>query len=789
MPDRLLMRLLATAATLLATWNWAETAAEAAELRAVPFRDVRIQDAFWSPRLEINRSVTAKANLRQCEITGRIRNFAVAAGREPGQHQGLLFNDSDVYKALEGIAYALADKPDPDLERQADAIIELIAAAQQPDGYLNTYYTLVKPQERWRNTAHGHEMYCAGHLIEAGIAYHQATGKTKLLDVARRFADHICATFGPGRRIDVCGHEEIELALIKLYRHTGEKKYLDQARFFLETRGRSEGRTRFGEYAQDHKPIREQDEVVGHAVRAMYLYCAIADYAALTGDRQLLVNLEKIWDDVTQRKMYVTGGIGSSASNEGFTKPYDLPNDSAYAETCAAVGLALWSQRMFLLTRQSKYADLIERLAYNGLLSGVSLSGDRFFYTNPLGTKTGTQRVPWFACACCPPNILRWIAGIGERVYAHDDDSIYTVLYVAGEAAVPLADGPIRIKQTGEYPWEGRIRFTFDMDRPRAFRFFVRIPDWVHGESWSVTLPPNRDLVMDREEQKRSGFVKITGTWRPGDSVELALPMTPRRRYAHPEVVANVGRVALTRGPFVYCLEGVDNEGQVRNLVLPPESGLTARREPGLLGGVVVLTGTAQAVRRQDDGKLSTTPKPFVAIPYYAWANRGPSPMVVWVPERIELAELPGEDGIESNGVLVRASHCWVNDTVTALNDGKLPKSSGDHDIPRMTWWDRLGSVEWVAYRFAYPKKLHKCRVYWFDDTGRGSCRVPASWRLLYQDGRDWKEVKLVPGASYGTALDRFNDVEFEPIVAREIRLEVKLKPNFSGGILEWIVE
>jgi len=763
--------------------------ATSAELRPVPFRDVRIQDGFWSPRLEVNRTVTAQANLRQCEITGRIRNFAVAAGREPGQHQGLLFNDSDVYKALEGIAYALADKRDPELEKQADAIIDLIAAAQQPDGYLNTYYTLVKPQERWKNTAHGHEMYCAGHLIEAGVAYHQATGKTKLLDVARRFADHICDTFGPGKRVDVCGHEEIELALIKLYRHTGERKYLDQARFFLETRGRGEGRQLFGEYAQDHKPIREQDEVVGHAVRAMYLYCAIADYAAITGDKQLLANLEKIWNDVTQRKMYITGGIGSSASNEGFTKPYDLPNDSAYAETCAAVGLALWSHRMFLLTRQAKYADLVERLAYNGLLSGVSLSGDLFFYTNPLGTKSGTQRVPWFACACCPPNILRWIAGIGDRVYAHDEDSIYTVLFVSGEGIVPLTQGAVRIRQSSDYPWDGRIRFSFHMDRPQTFNFFVRIPEWVGSDDWTISAPETPDCIIDRNERSRSGFVKLRGTWKNGDVVELSLPMMVQRRYAHPEVVENVGRVALTRGPLVYCLEGVDNGGQVRNLVLPRDSQLTARRDAERLGGVVVLTGTAEAVRRNEDGNLTSKPVPFLAIPYYAWANRGPTPMVVWIPERIELAEVPGEDGVHSRGVLVRASHCWVNDTVTALNDGQLPKSSGDHDIPRMTWWDRRGSVEWVAYRFPSPKKLQKCRVYWFDDTGRGSCRVPSSWRMLYQDGREWREVKLLPGASYGTALDQFNEVEFEPVVAREIRLEVRLQPGFSGGILEWIVE
>src|SRR5262249_4445787 len=383
------------------------TASPSGRLTAVPFQDVRIEDAFWGPRIKTVRTATVEANLQQCEVTGRIKNFAIAGTLEDGKHEGALYNDSDVYKVIEGIACVLADKRDADLEKRTDAIIGKIAAAQQPDGYLNTYYTLVEPKKRWQNIAHGHELYCAGHLIEAAVAYHQATGKCKLLDVARKFADHICDTFNPKKRIEVCGHEEIELALVKLYHATKDKRYLEQAKFFIDMRGRADRRKKlFGEYAQDHKPVREQKEVVGHAVRAMYLYAGMADVAGLTGDKGLLAALEKIWHDVVDRKMYVTGGIGPSAHNEGFTVPYDLPNDSAYAETCAAIGMALWNHRMFLMSGGGKYADVLEREVYNGLLSGVSLDGDRFFYVNPLGSKGKHHRVPWFDCSCCPTNLV-----------------------------------------------------------------------------------------------------------------------------------------------------------------------------------------------------------------------------------------------------------------------------------------------------------------------------------------------------------------------------------------------
>ena len=457
------MRILtATLLILAAVSSVAQARAEEAAaqpLRAVPFEKLHLADAFWGPKIETNRTATIEANLSQCETTGRIKNFAVAGKLVPGRHEGALFNDSDVYKVIEGIAYTLTSQRDAELEERADEIIDQIAAAQQPDGYLNTYYTLAEPHARWKNIQYGHELYCAGHLIEAAVAYKQATGKDKLLKVAERLADHIARLFGPDKRHEASGHEEIELALVKLWQATGERRFLDQARFFLDIRGRADGRKLFGEYAQDHKPVREQSEVTGHAVRAMYLYAAMADVAAATGDRELFASLERIWQDVVGRKMYVTGGIGPSAHNEGFTVPYDLPNDSAYAETCAAIGMALWNHRMFLMTGDGKYADVLEREVYNGLLSGVSLSGDRFFYVNPLGSKGGHHRVPWFDCSCCPTNIVRYIPGLGERIYATRDDELWTVLYAAGTAEVtlggkraaePADDGALVQKRGGE---------------------------------------------------------------------------------------------------------------------------------------------------------------------------------------------------------------------------------------------------------------------------------------------------------------------------------------------------
>jgi DUF1680 family protein len=754
----------------------------AAQLKAVPFQDVRVKDDFWSPRIETNRKVTVEANLLQCERTGRIRNFAVAGKLEEGKHEGALYNDSDVYKVIEGVAYSLTGHTDADLEKRADAIIDKIAAAQQADGYLNTYYTLVEPKERWKNIRYGHELYCAGHLIEAAVAYKQATGKSKLLDVACKFADHIAGVFGPDKRQDCSGHEEIELALIKLYGATGEKKYLDLAIFFLDVRGRADKRKLFGEYAQDHKPIREQTEVTGHAVRAMYLYCAMADAARLTGDAGLLKSMDAIWHDVVDRKMYLTGGIGPSASNEGFTTPYDLPNDSAYAETCAAIGMALWNHRLFLLEGDGRYADVLEREVYNGLISGVSLTGDRFFYTNPLGSTGNHHRVPWFSTSCCPTNIVRYVPGMGERAWAWRDNGVWAVLYLGNTATVTLKDGKVKLTEETRYPWEGEVKFTIEPEKPFAFDLHLRIPGWCKGEP---TLTVNGEKVTVKPEK---GYVSVSRTWKAGDVVKLNLPMPIERVYADPHVKADVGRVAIQRGPVVYCLEGVDNDGKVRHLCLPKDAELSANFEKDLLKGVVVVHGEGLLVSRDDDGKRVTTEQKFQAVPYATWDNRGAGEMIVWLAEKPEAVDFSDEDGVQSGGVWVRASHCFASDTLADLNDGGVPKKSGDHSIRRMTWWDHKGTTEWITYRFPKAKQVSGVSVYWFDDTAVGSCRVPAEWQLLYKEGKEYKPVKLAEGSSYGTALDEFNKVTFEPVTTTELKLEVKLKPNFSGGVLKWVV-
>ncbi|HEX5442262.1 MAG TPA: beta-L-arabinofuranosidase domain-containing protein [Pirellulales bacterium] len=754
-------------------------AEEPAALTAVPFEKVHIDDRFWNPKIETNRTATIEANLHQCQVTGRINNFAVAGKLTAGKHEGMLYNDSDVYKMIEGIAYALASRRDPQLERQTDAIIDQIAVAQQPDGYLDTYYTLVEPQKRWVNIQHGHELYCAGHLIEAAIAYQQATGKDKLLQVAQRLADHIDAVFGPDKRHDASGHEEIELALVKLWRATGERRYLDLARFFLDTRGSGQGRRLFGEYAQDHKPVRQQREVTGHAVRAMYLYAAMADVAATTGDRELLDSLDSIWRDVVDRKMYVTGGIGPSASNEGFTVPYDLPNDSAYAETCAAIGMALWNHRLLLMTGDGKYADVLEREVYNGLLSGVSLSGDRFFYVNPLGSKGGHHRVPWFDCSCCPTNIVRYIPGMGERAYATRGNELWTVLYMGGTADVKLDGGPLKVTQATRYPWDGHIEMTLHPASEMTFDLKLRVPGWCH----SATVSINGQKASLPEA--KHGYLTVSRTWRGGDRVTLDLAMPVERVYADPHVKADVGRVALQRGPMVYCLEGTDNDGHVRNVCLPREAELSSVFQPDLLGGVAVLRGEALRVTEDDDGR-HTEPVAFQAVPYFAWDNRAPGEMVVWLPEKPELAELPGQVGKQVGDVRVSASHCWTNDTLAALADGRLPAASGDQNLPRMTWWPHRGGDEWVAYRFEQPRKISSTAVYWFDDTGVGQCRLPESWRLLWLDGKEWKPVVLKAGQAYTAEPDRLNRVDFAPVTTRGLRLEIKLAPAFSAGILEW---
>ena len=610
----------------------------ARKLRPVPFTAVKLEDGLWAPRIETNRRETVPHNIDTCEKTGRISNYSKAAGKEKGKFQGIYFNDSDVYKMIEGVAYTLATHRDAALEAKLDQIIAEIASAQQPDGYLNTYYSLAEPGKRWTDLREKHELYCAGHLFEAAVAHHRATGKRTLLDVATRFADHIDSTFGPGKRSGVCGHEEIELALVKLYEVTGEERYLRLASYFIDERGRGAGRQLLGEYCQDHKPVREQSDIVGHAVRATYLYSAVADMAAYTGDRGLVDAMERVWSNVTKKKMYVTGGIGTSAKNEGFTVDYDLPNESAYAETCASIGMALWNYRLFLLHGDGRFTDVFEQALLNGLLSGVGLDGKKFFYVNPLASRGKHHRQPWFDCACCPTNVVRFLPSVGGYMYASSDDAVWVNFYGSSQAQLSFgkrgAEKALRIVQESGYPWSGAARLVLHPEVAGTFEMRLRVPGWcARPPAVRVNGQPLGAVESER------GYLPIGREWKAGDAIEIDLPMEIERLESHPGVTGNLGRVALRRGPVIYCLEAVDNGGRALDLVLPRETKLTAEHRPDLLGGVTVLRGKGLRVKPAPwVGDLyrrgaPAEPVEVLAVPYHAWDNREPGEMAVWIPE------------------------------------------------------------------------------------------------------------------------------------------------------------
>jgi DUF1680 family protein len=581
----------------------------------VPFTAVKFQDVFWSPRIETNRTVALPHNFEWCEKTGRIANFAKTAGWMYGGYEGALFNDSDVFKVLEGASYSLADHPDLKLDKVVDEVIRKIAAAQQPDGYLNTYFTIGEPGKRWTDLLWKHELYCAGHMIEAAVAHYRATGKRTFLDVAIKYADYIDSVFGPTKRHGLCGHEEIELALVKLYQVTGQQKYFDLANFFIDMRGNKEARDGkiWGPYCQDHKPVRDQDEIVGHAVRAAYLYCGTADTAAYTGNQGLIDAMSRLWKDVTTRKMYITGGIGARHEDEAFGNAYELPNDTAYCETCAAIGLALWAHRLNLMHGDAQYADVLERAVYNGVLSGIGMDGKLFFYVNPLASDGKHHRQPFFDCACCPSNAVRFVPSLPGYQYAVNKDGVFVNLYVAGKAKVPVNGSTVVLTQETKFPWDGAVKIEVAPEKSGEFTIGLRIPDWCQDATLAVNGKPITDMNFGK------GYAQLKRDWRAGDTIELNLPMPIRRIEANPNVKADVGRVAVQRGPVVYCFEAVDNGGAVKNIAIAKDPKFTAEFRKDLLGGVAVITGVAK------DGRKIT------AVPYYAWDHRKPGEMAVWM--------------------------------------------------------------------------------------------------------------------------------------------------------------
>jgi DUF1680 family protein len=610
---------------------------------------------FWAPRLETNRLVTIPFAFKKSEETGRIDNFSKAAGLMPGEYKGQRYNDSDVFKVMEGASYSLILKKDKNLETYLDELVAKIAAAQEKDGYLYTART-VNPEhpapgageKRWSNLGVSHELYNVGHMYEAAAAHYQATGKRTFLQVAVKNADLVDRVFGPGKRSGAPGHQEIEIGLVKLYRVTGEKKYLELAKFFLAQRGKYHKFKVYPEssrfavyndpvYLQYHKPVIEQDEAVGHAVRAGYMYSGMADVAALSGDRSYIKAISRIWENVVTKKLYITGGIGSKHEGEAFGKNYRLPNRSAYNETCAAIANVFWNQRLFLLHGDARYIDVLERTLYNGLIAGVSLSGDRFFYPNPLESdgkyafnQGALTRKPWFDCACCPGNTARFLPSIPGCIYAQRGDIIYVNLFVSGSSTIKLAKNTIKIKQKTNYPWDGTVKFRINPEQETEFSLFLRIPGWarnqpVPGDLYSFMKRSEAKAVLKVNGQKAAldmdkGYARIRRKWKKGDIISLNLPMPIRRVLCNRKVIENRGKVALERGPIVFCAEGVDNDGRVLDLILPDDVKLKSEYKKKMLAGITIIKG-----------KIPGRTLDFVAVPYYAWSHRGAGEMAVWL--------------------------------------------------------------------------------------------------------------------------------------------------------------
>lgn len=768
-------------------------------IQPVSFKQVHVNDHFWEPRMRINAEVTIPYILKMCREHGRIDNFLAAAGKKENKLcSEFTFDDTDVYKWIEGASYALQVKPDPKLALYLDSLIGIIGAAQEPDGYLYTFRT-IKPlvphewvgEKRWINdSVLSHELYNSGHLYEAAYAHYNATGKKNLLNIALKNADLLCKDFGWDQLHIYPGHQIVEIGLAKLYRITGEQKYLDLAKFFLDIRG-----PKGDVYNQANKKVIDQTEAVGHAVRAAYMYSGMADVAALTGDASYLKAIDAIWEDVVTKKLYITGGIGATNAGEAFGDAYDLPNMSAYAETCAAIANVYWNSRMFLLHGDAKYIDVLERTLYNGLLSGMSQDGTHFFYPNPLASVGQHDRSPWFSCACCISNMTRFLPSVPGYVFAQNKDNLYVNLFMSNSSTIQLASGKVHITETANYPWSGKIDIKVDPEKSNDFALHIRIPGWlqaipVPGDLYTTDLQKQPVIINVNGKPfqyvMEKGYAVLRRQWVKGDKLSFEFPMKAQRIFANEKIKADEGRFAIQYGPVVYCLEGADNKDSiVQNIVVDKNAPLQVSYKEGMLNGINVITMQGEGTKRQLNSDVLITGKQNVtAIPYYSWDNRGPGEMEVWIPY-IQAASRPQPAPTIAYTSKVTAS--IKSRSMLALNDQFEPADSKDQSVPYFHWWPKKNSAEWVIYDFDTAHTVSSCKVYWFDDGPWGGCRIPAAWKIYYKKDGEW--VPVVSTSDYEIAKDKYNSVTFAPVTTTALKMEVQLPVDNATGIHEWIVE
>lgn len=769
----------------------------------VPFTSVKVSDSFWGQRLKASREVTIPLAFSKCEETGRYRNFELAAHpSDTTKVTGYSFDDTDVYKTIEGASYSLQTYPDKQLAHYMDSVLDIVAAAQEPDGYLYTARTMnpKHPHEwagskRWEKVEElSHEFYNLGHMVEGAIAHYQATGSRKFLDIAIRYADCVCREIGDGEGqvVRVPGHQIVEMALAKLYLVTGDQKYLDQAKFFLDKRGYT---SRKDEYSQAHKPVIEQDEAVGHAVRAAYMYAGMADVAALTGDTSYVQAIDRIWDNIVSKKLYITGGIGATNQGEAFGKNYELPNMSAYCETCAAIGNVYVNYRLFLLHGDAKYYDVLERTLYNGLISGVSLDGGGFFYPNPLESMGQHQRQPWFGCACCPSNICRFIPSLPGYVYAVKDNQVYVNLFMGNEAELKVGGKKVILHQETRYPWDGHVTLTVDKNAAGTFAMKIRIPGWVRnqvvpsdlytysdGKRPGYSVKVNGEAVTSALEQ---GYFTIERKWKKGDRVELQLDMEVRTVKANGKVEADRGRMAVERGPIVYCAEWPDNSFNVLSLLMNQHPQFEVVERPDLLYGLNQIKTPVQTLEYDEQGRLVVKDQELTLIPYYAWAHRGPGNMAVWLPSEVRATRPVAIPTLASKSQ-VSASH--PAKSLTAITDGLVPADENDRTIPYYHWWPKEGTTEWIVYEFPEKTEVSSSTVYWYDDAPWGSCRLPRSWKVYYKnEAGEWTPVPEAD--AYPVSKGNPNTVHFTPVSTSAVKLEVVLPEKYAAGMYEWEIQ